>query len=83
LRRSSSCKSSPSASSGFICPRLGLGHGASTRFVGKKVALITRSDKDIPSDIKHYDYIPYIYDPEGVETLMEKLRAFLKTHFKL
>jgi hypothetical protein len=49
--------------------------------VGKKVMLITRSDKDIPSDIKHFDYIPYIYDPEGVESLIEKLRTFLKSHF--
>lgn len=48
--------------------------------VGKKVVLITRSDEDIPSDIKHFDYIPYIYDPEGVETLIEKLREFLKSH---
>jgi hypothetical protein len=51
--------------------------------VGKKVVLITRSDKDIPADIKHFDYIPYIYDPEGVETLIEKLATFLKSHFKL
>jgi hypothetical protein len=47
----------------------------------KKVVLITRSDKDIPSDIKHFDYIPYIYDPEGVETLIDKLKTFLKSHF--
>ena len=51
--------------------------------VGKKVVLITRSDDDIPSDIKHFDYIPYIYDPEGVETLIEKLETFLKSHFLL
>ena len=52
--------------------------------VGKKVLeFITRSDKDIPSDIKHFDYIPYIYDPEGVENFIEKLRAFLEAHFKL
>jgi len=51
--------------------------------VGKKVVLITRSDKDIPSDIKNFDYIPYIYDPEGVETLIEKLRTFLKSHLGL
>jgi hypothetical protein len=51
--------------------------------IGKKVVLITRSDKDIPSDIKHFDYIPYIYDPEGVETLIDKLRVFVKSHFKL
>jgi hypothetical protein len=51
--------------------------------VGKKVVLITRSEKDIPADIQHFDYIPYIYDPEGVETLIDKLRAFVKSHFKL
>ena len=49
--------------------------------VGKKVVLITRSDKDIPSDIKHFDYIHYNYDPEGVETLIERLRQFLNAHF--
>jgi hypothetical protein len=49
--------------------------------VGKKVVLITRSDKDIPSDIKHFDYIHYNYDPEGVETLIEKLREFLNATF--
>jgi hypothetical protein len=51
--------------------------------VGKKVILITRSDEDIPSDIKHFDYIPYIYDPEGVEVLIEKLKTFLTKHFGL
>jgi hypothetical protein len=47
--------------------------------VGKKVILITRSDKDIPSDIKHFDYIPY--DPKSVETLIERLKTFLNVHF--
>jgi hypothetical protein len=51
--------------------------------VGKKVVLITRSDTDIPSDIKHFDYIPYIYDPEGVDIFIEKLRTFLKSYFQL
>jgi hypothetical protein len=51
--------------------------------VGKKVVLITRSDKDIPSDIKHFDYIPYIYDPEGVDVLIQILRTFVKSHFRL
>jgi hypothetical protein len=51
--------------------------------VGKKVVLITRSEKDIPSDIKNYDYIPYVYDPEGVDQLIEKLRQFIKAHFGL
>lgn len=49
--------------------------------VGKKVALITRSDKDIPSDIKHFDYISYVYDPAGVEILIGKLRTFLQSCF--
>ncbi|MFI5104259.1 MAG: hypothetical protein ACHP79_04975, partial [Terriglobales bacterium] len=51
--------------------------------VGKKVVLITRSDDDIPSDIKHFDYIPYIYDPEGVDALIARLRAFLKSQFQV
>jgi hypothetical protein len=51
--------------------------------VGKKVVLITRSDDDVPSDIKHFDYIPYIYDPEGVDALIGKLRTFLRSQFLL
>jgi hypothetical protein len=51
--------------------------------VGKQVVLITRSEEDIPSDIKHYDFIPYIYDPEGIQTLVEKLRTFITQYFKL
>jgi hypothetical protein len=46
--------------------------------VGKKVVLLTRSKKDIPADIKHFDYIEYAYDPEGVQVLVGKLRAFIK-----
>jgi len=57
---------------------IGLAHA-----VGKKVVLITRSEKDIPSDLKHFDYISYVYDPEGTEQLIEKLRTFIKSHFKL
>jgi hypothetical protein len=57
---------------------IGIAHTA-----GKKVVLITRSDEDIPSDIKHFDYIPYIYDPEGVDALVAKLRTFFSAHFKL
>lgn len=51
--------------------------------VGKKVVLITRSDNDIPSDIKQFNYMPYVYDPEGVDMLVEKLEAFFKSHFGL
>ncbi len=51
--------------------------------VGKKVLLITRSDKDIPSDIKHFEYIHYSYDQEGAEILIGKLRLFLKNELLL
>jgi hypothetical protein len=48
--------------------------------VGKKVVLITRSANDIPSDIRHFDYISYAYDPEGTDQLIEKLTRFVKSH---
>jgi hypothetical protein len=51
--------------------------------VGKKVILITRSEKDIPSDIKHFDYIEYMYDPEGAQKLIDTLRKFLKKALRL
>lgn len=47
--------------------------------VGKPVVLITRSHDDIPSDIKHLDYITYKYDPEGVEALLSKLSEVIQT----
>ena len=49
--------------------------------IGKTVVLLTRSEDDIPSDIKHYEYIPYVYDPEGVDGLIGRLKAFIKSHF--
>jgi hypothetical protein len=51
--------------------------------VGKKVVFITRSEEDIPSDIKHFDYINHAYTPEGVEALLNRLREFLKGQFDL
>ena len=52
--------------------------------VGKKVVLITRSEEDIPSDIKHFDFILYNeHTPEGTKILIEKLRIFIKNHFKI
>lgn len=51
--------------------------------VGTTVILLTRSEDDIPSDIKHYEYIPYVYDPEGVEDLVGRLRAFIQSHFDI
>jgi hypothetical protein len=49
--------------------------------VGKKVVLITRSDKDIPSDIKHFDYIPYSETGEGIALLQNRLKEFLQSYF--
>jgi hypothetical protein len=51
--------------------------------VGKKVVLLTRSKEDIPSDIGHFDYIEYKDDAEGVQTLLDKLRSFMKRSLKL
>ena len=51
--------------------------------VGKKVVLLTRTEKDIPSDIRHFDYIEYVYDPEGVQKLIDKLRTFIKQNLGL
>jgi hypothetical protein len=51
--------------------------------VGKKVVLITRSENDIPADVKHFDYIPYIYDPAGTVQLIAKLRTFLTAELGL
>jgi hypothetical protein len=51
--------------------------------VGKPVVLITRSQKDIPSDVQHIDYIEYVYDPEGVGVLLEKLSSVIRRELKL
>jgi len=47
--------------------------------VGKKVVLITRSDRDIPSDIRHYEYIRYTVDTDGVDVLIEQLRPLVRS----
>jgi hypothetical protein len=46
--------------------------------LGKPVVFITRNDDDIPSDIKHLDYIGYEYDEKGVTALMKKLKTIIK-----
>lgn len=52
--------------------------------VGKKVVLITRSENDIPSDIKHFENILYNeHTTEGTKNLIEKLRIFIKNHFEI
>jgi hypothetical protein len=50
--------------------------------VGKKVILITRSETEIPSDIKHFDYIPYIYDADNVGSLIDKLKLFIRAELE-
>jgi hypothetical protein len=52
-----------------------------THTVGKKVVLITRSEKGIPSDIRNYEYIQYAYDPQGTDQFIQKLTKFIKAHF--
>jgi hypothetical protein len=51
--------------------------------VGKPVVLITRSEKDIPSDIKHIDFIEYAYDPEGAKDLTDKLALIIREQLAL
>jgi len=46
--------------------------------VGRKVVILTRSKKDIPADLQHFEYIEYVYDPEGVTALIDKLREIIK-----
>lgn len=50
--------------------------------VGKEVVLITRSGDDVPSDIRHFEHISYVYDPEGADQLMDRLRAYNKSCLK-
>jgi nucleoside 2-deoxyribosyltransferase len=51
--------------------------------LGKPVVFITRSDDDIPSDIKHLDYIAYKYDSEGVDSLLAKLERIIREKLNL
>lgn len=51
--------------------------------VGKPVVLITRSESDIPSDIKHIDFIEYAYDPEGTKELTSRLEDIIRKQLAL
>jgi len=57
---------------------IGLAH-----VLGKPVVFITRSDDDIPSDIKHLDFIEYKYDNEGVDSLLVKLAGIIREKLNL
>jgi hypothetical protein len=41
--------------------------------LGRDVILITQSDSDIPFDLRHLRYVPYLNNGEGLRTLAEKL----------
>jgi hypothetical protein len=49
--------------------------------VGKKIVFITRSPDDIPSDIKHYEYI--LYDDENFDHSVNKITQYIKQHFRM
>lgn len=50
--------------------------------VGKRVILITRSESDIPSDIKHHDFINFVDDAAGIQHLIDRLRTYIKTEIR-
>jgi hypothetical protein len=45
--------------------------------LGREVILITQSQADIPFDLQHLRYIPYLNNGEGLARLTEQLRARL------
>lgn len=49
--------------------------------VGKKIVFITRSPDDIPSDIKHYEYI--LYDDANLDHSVNRITEYIKKFFRL
>lgn len=47
--------------------------------LGRDVIMITQSDADIPFDLRHLRYIPYLNNGEGREKLRERLRQRIQT----
>jgi hypothetical protein len=47
--------------------------------LGREVILITQSEHDIPFDLRHLRYIPYLNNAEGRATLTEALQARMQT----
>ena len=45
--------------------------------LGREVILITRNKEDIPFDLQHLRYVPYLNNSEGLEKLGAKLRERL------
>jgi hypothetical protein len=51
--------------------------------VGKKIVLITQAEQDIPSDLKHFEYLIYSPGDEQTAQFIHRLRTFLVSHFGL
>ncbi|MGI8655700.1 MAG: hypothetical protein ACR2LC_10815 [Pyrinomonadaceae bacterium] len=47
--------------------------------LGRDVIMITQLDSDIPFDLRHLRYIPYLNNGEGREKLRERLRQRIQT----
>jgi hypothetical protein len=47
--------------------------------LGKPVILITRSEDDVPFDLRHLRFIQYEYTPRGCQELERKLREAIQT----
>ncbi|BCG02020.1 hypothetical protein PPGU19_065880 (plasmid) [Paraburkholderia sp. PGU19] len=50
--------------------------------IGKRVVLITRSEADIPSDIKHLDFVNFVEDAPGIERVIDRLRTYIETEIR-
>jgi hypothetical protein len=47
--------------------------------IGKEVILITRSEHDVPFDLRHLRYIPYLPNSEGLAALSSSVQAKLRS----
>ncbi len=47
--------------------------------LGKEVILITQSKEDIPFDLRHLRYIPYLSNAEGLQSLSQSVQSRLSS----
>ncbi len=47
--------------------------------LGREVILITQSEHDIPFDLRHLRYVPYLNNAEGRNALTEALQSRMQT----
>lgn len=57
--------------------KLGLARIAHT--LGREVILITQCEHDIPFDLRHLRYVPYLNNAEGRDALTEALQSRMQT----